>query len=132
MKMEKVQERAIRLMYNDPTSPYQDLLQKHGHVTLHVQRLRSIALEVFKTLNDLNPIFMIELFDMKTLHHDLRDTSRLLQPKFRTIRYGRNSFSYYGAHLWNLLPPNLKLVCDIQTSKTMIHSSKSTLLMQPE
>ena len=121
-KMEKIQERAVRLMYDDTTTPYQTLLTKHDLKTLHVQRIKTIAMEVFKSLYDLNPPFMKELFQLKTLAHDLRDKCKLIQPQIKTIRYGRNSFSYYGAHLWNILPRNLKLICDIDNFKFMLRS----------
>ena len=121
-KMEKVQERALRLMFDDATTPYATLLQQHNLKTLHIQRLRMIAIEVFKSLYDLNPPFMREFFQVKTFSHDLRDNSKLLQPKFNTIRYGRNTLTYYGAHLWNALPNEYKLVCDIENFKQMLRS----------
>ena len=121
-KMEKIQERALRLLYDDPTTPYQELLTSHGHTTLHIQRLRTIALEVFKSLHDLNPAFMKDMFEEKTVQYGLRDTQKLTQPKYRTIRYGRNTLTYYGAHLWNLLPSHIKLTCDINLFKSMICS----------
>ena len=121
-RIEMIQERALRLMYDDLTTPYTTLLQKHEHVAMHVKQLRTIAIEVFKSLNDLNPPFMKEHFEVKTLHHNLRDNFKLSQPKFNTIKYGRNSFTYYGAHLWNLLPNDLKCACNLHDFKTMLQS----------
>ena len=42
---------------------YSELLQRSGSLSAKVQLLRSIAYEVFRTLNDLNPKFMKEIFN---------------------------------------------------------------------
>ena len=42
---------------------YSELLQRSGSLSAKVELLRSIAYEVFRTLNDLNPKFMKEIFN---------------------------------------------------------------------
>ena len=42
---------------------YSELLQRSGSLSAKVQLLRSIAYEVFRTLNDLNPKLMKEIFN---------------------------------------------------------------------
>ncbi len=119
-KMEKIQERALRFLYNDKVSSYDCLLEKCKGSTLHLRRIKTIALEVFKSLNDLNPPFMKEMFDMKQVPYNLRDNNLLTQPKFRKISYGKNSFRYYGSHIWNLLPIEIKNSTTIDHFKDMI------------
>ena len=41
-------------------------------------------------------------------------------PAFSTIRYGKNTFSYQGAHVWNVLPVDFKRVCDVDDFKKML------------
>ena len=53
--LEKIQERALRLLYNDNVSSYEHIL---ANACKPIRRLRLLALEIFKTLNDLNPIFI--------------------------------------------------------------------------
>ncbi len=36
--------------------------------------------------------------------------------------YGKNTFKYYGSHLWNLLPNDIKKCMDLDTFKTLIMS----------
>ena len=38
--MEKVQERALRFVYEEFNSSYEDLLQKNGIPSLHIKRMR--------------------------------------------------------------------------------------------
>ena len=47
--MEKIQERALRFVYNNYTINYEELLHLSKLSSLKVRRLRSIALETFKT-----------------------------------------------------------------------------------
>ena len=121
-KMEKIQERALRLMHNNLTASYEELLEMSRQSTLHIKRIRLMALEVFKSIHNLNPAFMNTLFECKTLMHDLRDTHKLVIPSFKTIRYGKNTFYYHGAHIWNLLPATFKQCVDIKCFKNMLNS----------
>ncbi len=45
-----------------------------------------------------------EMFKKKDVVYDLRDSRCLCQPIFMKITYEKNTFKYYGSHIWNLLP----------------------------
>jgi hypothetical protein len=53
-KIEKIQERALRFIYNDYNSTYENLLIFSKLPTLKVRRLRTMAIEVYKILHLLN------------------------------------------------------------------------------
>ena len=65
-KIEKIQERALRLLHNDFASGYAELLKKSGKATMEIKRLRCLALEIFKTVNNLNPYYMKKIFSKTT------------------------------------------------------------------
>ena len=50
-KMKKNQERALRFIYEDYSSSYEDLLNKSRLPTLKIRRLRTMAIEVYTILN---------------------------------------------------------------------------------
>ena len=50
-KLEKLQYRALRIVYNDYTSSYESLQEKVKLQTLHLNRLQNIAIETFKCLH---------------------------------------------------------------------------------
>ena len=66
--MEKLQERGLRFVYNDFSTSYEDLLTKAKLSTLHVRRMRTMAIETFRILNSLalpvltNLLKNVELF----------------------------------------------------------------------
>ena len=61
MKMEKLQYRALRLVFNDFTSSYESLLDKVNMPTLHIGRIRLIANETFKILHNMSPVYLQDL-----------------------------------------------------------------------
>ena len=54
-KLEKIQERALRFVYGDKDSSYQDLVTKANVSTVKVLCLREIAIEVLKMIHRINP-----------------------------------------------------------------------------
>ena len=54
-KIEKVQERALRFVYFDYTSSYDELLVKVKLPSLHVRRTRLMAIETFKIIKGIAP-----------------------------------------------------------------------------
>ena len=74
-KIEKLQKRALSFLYNDYEISYEELLLKSSRATMNVNRLRILCIEIYKTINNLNPEFMRDLFS-------LRETSRLVRKKY--------------------------------------------------
>ena len=56
-KIHKVQQRALRIFYNDFCGDYESILKKSGKSTREVRRLNTL-----KTLNNMNPECMKEIF----------------------------------------------------------------------
>ena len=119
-KLEKIQERALRILYDDHTSTYDELLEKAGTNTLLINRLRILALTVFKSLNALNPPCLNDIFSKKCVPYRMRDSSIIEQPKRRTTTFGLRSFSYVGAKMWNELPTYLKETTDLNHFKSLL------------
>ena len=62
-KIESLHKRALRFLLNDYVSSYEQLLEKSGKCNMNIRRLRCLCIEIYKTLNDLNPSFMKEIFE---------------------------------------------------------------------
>ena len=81
---------------------------------------RVLAFEVYKTLNNLNPIFMKDYFLQKTTTHNLRIQNPLLIPKVETTTYGIKSLSFQGPKIWNSLPDEIKTAQNAEQLKNLI------------
>ena len=60
--MEKILERSLKFLFNDYLSNYAELLEKSTSVSMETKRLCTMVYEIFKTLNNLNPVFMKDIF----------------------------------------------------------------------
>ena len=56
-KIENIQERALRLLFQDYASTYEDILTRNGKTKFSTKLHICLAKEIYKTLNDLNPSF---------------------------------------------------------------------------
>ena len=64
-KIENFQKRPLRCFYDDIKVSYEHLLSKGGKPKMNVSRLRTLCVEICKTLNDLNPSFINDIFKFK-------------------------------------------------------------------
>ena len=58
----RVHERCLRIIYNDKTSNFVDLLAKGGSVTIHTRNLQLLATEMFKVHKNMLTELMQGLF----------------------------------------------------------------------
>ena len=64
--------RALRLVYNDFISSYEDLLKKANMNTLQITRIRKIAIETIKILNNMSPSYILDLVKFKNTNYSFR------------------------------------------------------------
>ena len=64
-KIENLQKRALRFLYNNYQLTYEELLDKANSLTMNVKRLRFLCVEIYKTINNLNPSFMKHIFELR-------------------------------------------------------------------
>ena len=108
LKVEKVNKRALRVVLTDYVSSYPELLLKIGRSSLCVSRIKTIATEMYKCKNDINPAFVGELFTSHDPPYSLRNGEKFEQPIVNTKSFGLNAFRYEGAKIWNVLPNEFK------------------------
>ena len=57
-KIEAIQKKVLRFLINNYESPYKDSMNKTAKPNMSLRRTRSLCIEIYKTLNNLNPEFM--------------------------------------------------------------------------
>ena len=83
-----MQERALRFVYRDYRSGYEDLLDQAKLQSLHLGRLRSLATEIDKAVHGGAPTYVSSLFNERESEYNLRRNHSLIMPPFNTISYG--------------------------------------------
>ena len=119
-KIEKIQERALRFLHNGHVSAYNYLLLKSQRCTMHVSRLGSLSLEIFKTLNDLKPSFIKDIFQIRTSNYSSRNPNNLTHYRPNQVTFGTSSLRLLEPQIWNCLPEQLKSADNLNTLKSLI------------
>ena len=57
-KIENLQKRALPFLLNDYDSTHEDLLKKSDYPNMNLRRQRKPCIEIYKTLNKLNPGYL--------------------------------------------------------------------------
>ena len=121
-KIESLQKRALRFLYNDYSISYEDLLEKAGKVKMSVNRLRNLCVEIYKTINKLNPEFMNNIFKVKENKRLVREQYKLNleTPEWNQVTIGTNILKVYGPKVWNSLPFHIKTSENLIQFKSLI------------
>ena len=121
-KMEKIQERALRFIYDDYKNPYKYLLKKSQLPCLKLRRIRSMALECFKIFNKQTPTYLQNFIQIKETPYSFRYTNTAILPKVNTTKYGLKTFRYESVKLWNSLPESFRKMTTLNQFKANINS----------
>ena len=109
-KLEKLQYRGLKIVFSSYDPSYEELLSRANLPTLHLGRLRTIALETLKCMNNIAPPYIRDLVTQKQSSYSFRSENTLNIPVVRTVAYGQKSFRFEAARVWNSLPNELRKV----------------------
>ena len=75
---------------------------------MKVRRMRYLCVEIYKTLNDPNPGYMKDIFQVQQSAYSTRRPYNKKVPRVNQTTFGTRSIRYEGAKIWNHLPNSLK------------------------
>ena len=101
-------ERALRLIYCDHSSNFQELLQGDNSVTIHQKNIQTLAIMMDKVVSNIAPTIVSELFFFSNVNYGLRSGSQFHQPSANTVWNGQETISYLGPKIWNMVPEEMK------------------------
>ena len=84
---------------------------------MSANRFRNLFVEIYKTINKLNPEFMNNIFKVKENNRLIRGQYKLNPGthKWNQVTFGAKIFKVYEPKVWNSLPSR------IETSENLIH-----------
>ena len=121
-KINRLQERSLRIIYDDDKSSFEELLNKDGSVTIHHRNIQALAIEMYKVRNNLSPQIMTDMFQFRTNRPNTRNDNEFWVPMPKTTNYGSESVKYLGPKIWNILPKVLKDSSTLYNFKEKIKS----------
>ena len=105
---------------------YDNLLKKAKVPSLQIRRMRTMALETFKIMNKLSPSCLHSLVHLRNSKYYFRYNNILDIPQVRTSRYGKTTFKFAAATLWNSLPDHFKTENSFSQFKSLMQSWNGT------
>ena len=96
-RINKIQERVLKLVYKDNKLIFNDLLKLDNSVAIHQRNFQIFATEIFKVKNSLAPKIMTEVFEIKEPHYSLHsEASHFKRENVKPTHYGIQSVRYLG------------------------------------
>ena len=128
-KINNLHFRALRIIYLDENSSFDELLQRDGSVTIHHRNLQFLAIEIFKTIKDLSPSFMKDIFSKNNSAYsenvsvNTRSKSMFYNPSNpKKVNYGLETLRSLGPKVWDMVPNRAKNCSSLSAFKSEIKS----------
>ena len=119
-KINKLHERALRLVYKNDDCTFQELLLKDNSVTIHHRNLQRLAIEMFKVKKHISPLPIQAMFKEHTNLYDLRKKRCWETKTVRTVQFGTETIQFRGPKVWEMLPINIQESNTLEEFKSKI------------
>ena len=107
-KINHLQERSLRIAYNDYITQSEDLLKKDNSFKIHHKNIQPLAIELSKVKKGVvNPI-LCDIFPLRSINYNLRSQTDISEKSVNTILFGLNSLRYFASKVWNMVSLELK------------------------
>ncbi len=109
-KINRVKKRALRILFNDEHSTFEELLKRDEAFTVHERNIQRLLTEMFKAKNKLEPHLLQGIFEANSYQGPtLRNSSKYFsRPHVNTVKYGERSLQNLGVRLWDQLPRDIQ------------------------
>ena len=111
-KIIKLLERALRIVYKDHFSSFEELLSKYKSVTVHQRNLQILATEMYKILDG-----YASIFKTKSNFYTTPNAQGFSSRHTKTVRRGLQTISYMAPKILDLLPKEMKQVTTLNEFK---------------
>ena len=91
---------------------------------MHVKSIKTLAIDTFKELNKLTVPLFNEIFVKSNNVYKLRKPSEFVRPKVHIVFHGKESISYLGPEIWDMIPLEMKNLTTISAFKMEVKNSK--------
>ena len=120
-KINRIHERALRLVSSDHVFSLDELLKKDGSISIHRRNIQSLAIELYNFFSRLSPSILKNVFYFNTnIQYNLRSRSELYTRNPKTVKYGTKAISYLAPKIWSLGPNAIKSSKSLDAFKSKI------------
>ena len=115
-RVNKLHERALRIMYQDYAPSFTELLENDNSTTTHNRNIDNYtqqlqAAELFKVKNGLLPPFMNAIFmENAQDYYDLRKKTEFKKNNVKTVYNRTETLTFLGPRICEIVPDYIKIV----------------------
>ena len=129
IKIENLHKRALRFMLDNYLSSYEKIFEKSGKFSMDVKRKHKLCIEIYKNLNNLNPSFMKEIFELRLCSRPVKGQDKLNLnlnirnlniPRKKQVAFGTKSLESLGLKIWNNMTYDIKSTKNLNIFKDLI------------
>ena len=125
-KINRLRERCLRIIYNDNTSSFTDLLEIDNSVSVRHGNIQVLATELYKFVNGLSAKLVSDCFKLNSMTvYNTRNKSTFYSWPVRTVLHGAESLSHLGPKIWELVPSGMKNFSSLAAFKKAIKQWKA-------
>ena len=122
-KLESLNKRALRVVFNDRESTYSQLLDRAAATTLYNLRVQNMLITIHKCIHiSFYPAYLKDLLTLRSTVYSLRGTDILSLCRPASTSYGLHSFKYFACKTWNSLPENIRTESTLAGFKRLIRT----------
>ena len=119
-RINHIHERAMRLVYEDYTGSFDELLFKDNSFRIHHRNLQKLAIEIFKVKLGIAPVIMKSIFPIIENPYDLRNVTRFKSRNVNTVRYGIETDSFVAPRTRSNIPRIYREYSSVNESKAKL------------
>lgn len=106
-RINRIHERALRIVYRDNASSFDDLLSEDESFTIHERNIQTLAIELYKVSYGLSPKIMNIVFPLNTKSTYPRENDFITR-NVKTVSYGSETLAHLGPKIWSIVPNDMK------------------------
>ena len=106
-RINRIHERALRIVFRDDKSSFDELLEKSGSYTIHQRNIQTLGIELYKVYYGLSPKIMNQVFPLNSTstHPGENDFETR---NVRSVSWGTETLAHLGPKIWSLIPSDMK------------------------
>ena len=106
-RINRIHERALRIVYKDDKSTFRELLTKDESFTVHERNIQTLAIELYKVTYGLSPKIMNLIFPLNSqARYPRRNAFKTFNVK--TVSWGTETLAHIGPKIWTVVPNDIK------------------------
>ena len=106
-RINRLHERALRIVYKDDKSSFKELLIKDDSFTVHERNIQTLAIELYKVSYGLSPKIMNLILPLNSdSNYPGENTFKTFNVK--TVSWGTETLAHLGPKIWSIVPNDMK------------------------